>query len=431
MKHTWISAVCAAFAAFGIARFVPARADADHRAETTSPRRVAARWERPDVPKSSAAQARIPRAPKESYRVAWDSLAGRKLERNQRIKAQRGLFDAWAEVDLRGAIDAALGERWDISGDGAQELLASRVLVERSEDVWRLIRSGDLGGPASSLLLGSWLKAVAGKDPDLATGYLSELKGLELRNALQAIRFGNQSGQAAEKIWVSVIGRQDLSTGDRAIIGGVLGTLGQAMSATSLREMTGNPNALQAEAAARALAGRIQSQGGSIDYDAEIDSVPAHVRPAMAAAFLANSWGRADCVMKSVEFLTAAGEWELLASGNAASSVSNLARNVDPRELADWVSRLPSREETAEMFHRGVEPFIQKDRDAAWEWMSGLNPGPWRDRAFAEYSQQALNRWNDPQASRTALDQIEDPAFKATAEKWRHDWEERTGRRTQ
>ncbi len=105
----------------------------------------------------------------------------------------------------------------------------------------------------------------------------------------------------------------------------------------------------------------------------------------------------------------------------------NLAAQMGASQLAEWVADLPPRKETTEMFHRGVEPFIRQDRQAAWEWMSGLEDGTWRDRAFAEYSQQALNRFNDPAASRKALDQVQDPAFKASAEGWRKDWEQRTG----
>ncbi len=95
--------------------------------------------------------------------------------------------------------------------------------------------------------------------------------------------------------------------------------------------------------------------------------------------------------------------------------------------MAEWAVNLPQRAETAEMFHRGVEPFIQQDRAGAWDWISQLETGIWRDRAYAEYSQQSLRRFNDPDQSRQALDQIEDPNFKQTAEKWRKDWEREKG----
>jgi hypothetical protein len=93
--------------------------------------------------------------------------------------------------------------------------------------------------------------------------------------------------------------------------------------------------------------------------------------------------------------------------------------------MADWATTLPHRPETTQIFHRGVGAHLRQDMQGAREWIAGIASREWRDRAYAEYSQQALSAKKDPAASRWALDQIQDPAFKATAEGWRRGWEQR------
>ena len=81
---------------------------------------------------------------------------------------------------------------------------------------------------------------------------------------------------------------------------------------------------------------------------------------------------------------------------------------------------LPVRQETTELFHRAVEIFLAGNLEAARDagWMS-LPDGVWRDRAYAEFSQAALNVHNNSRASRWALNRIGDKDFKSEAEDWR------------
>jgi hypothetical protein len=107
--------------------------------------------------------------------------------------------------------------------------------------------------------------------------------------------------------------------------------------------------------------------------------------------------------------------------------VQSIARNGGAKEVADWATELPVRKETTELFHRSVDHYLRDNMEAARDWLAAIPPGVWRDRAYAEYSQQALNAHNNPEASRWALDQIGDTTFKREAESWRSQWETRTG----
>ena len=75
------------------------------------------------------------------------------------------------------------------------------------------------------------------------------------------------------------------------------------------------------------------------------------------------------------------------------------------------------------MFHRGVETYIRKSPEQAWQWVEELPSGYWKDRALAEFSQQSLHHHKNPEWSRNAIDQIADPSYRQIVEGWRSDWE--------
>jgi hypothetical protein len=107
--------------------------------------------------------------------------------------------------------------------------------------------------------------------------------------------------------------------------------------------------------------------------------------------------------------------------------LQKIARSGAAREVADWAMTLPVRRETTELFHRSVEIFLAGNLEAAHRWLDALPDGVWRDRAYAEFSQAALNVHNNSRASRWALNRIGDKDFKNEAEDWRSQWEKRTG----
>lgn len=104
---------------------------------------------------------------------------------------------------------------------------------------------------------------------------------------------------------------------------------------------------------------------------------------------------------------------------------------MEPVELDAWAVNLPQCKETAKLFHRGVERYIQEEREAAWDWIAEFDDGMWRDRAYAEFSQQSLNHFNDPEKSEEALNMISDPKLQREAWSWRRGWENKSGYKKQ
>jgi len=118
--------------------------------------------------------------------------------------------------------------------------------------------------------------------------------------------------------------------------------------------------------------------------------------------------------------------WDKLESAEIVDLLEITSRQGKAKEVADWATDLPVRKETTELFHRSIDNYLRDNMDGAREWLATLPEGTWRDRAYAEYSQQALNAHNNSEASRWALDQIGDTTFKREAESWRSNWEKRT-----
>jgi hypothetical protein len=132
-----------------------------------------------------------------------------------------------------------------------------------------------------------------------------------------------------------------------------------------------------------------------------------------------------------LDLLVSENSWDKLEKREVADMILRSSKEEDARQIADWVTTIPYRKETTQMFHRGVETYLRDNMEASKEWIASIPSTDWRDRAYAEYSQQALNVKKDPAASRWALDHIQDPAFKTEAEGWRKNWEKRTAPKNQ
>lgn len=166
----------------------------------------------------------------------------------------------------------------------------------------------------------------------------------------------------------------------------------------------------------------------SEQVSARIDSLPEDQRGPFARALLTADSGNAELLQTALEHLVDHEQWQLLTPAETSRAMVAMREKADPVVLAEWAVSLPPRQETSEMFHRGVEPFIRKSPEEAWGWIQEMDEGYWRDRALAEYSQINLHVFNDPEKSAAALEQIRDPEFLKVAQGWRKGWEVRQGK---
>lgn len=364
--------------------------------------------------------------------AAWDELAKRRMSRWDRFSLQVEILQRWGERDLEAAMAAALAEPWDEGGNGSriEELLEQgfkQVILDRPDDMWKMIQGKKFGILESALVRRAWASVLCAGNPDLFFTYLPEMKGAVLRGALEAAGSAIKSDEQAVLLWEQLSKKDDWMGGSSEIPDGLLIRLQYMIPEESLLSAMHDGREPMASLSARALALRENLNGGSVDFAGQVANVPESVAGAYALESMKLTHGNRAKLMERFEFLVGGSHWPELADPAAAAKVKEMARLMPSQELAEWVESLPARAETTSMFHRGVEPFIREDPAAAWDWISGMDDGLWRDRAFAEYSQQSLHQWKDLAKSREALDQIADPEFRAVAEQWRANWARNNG----
>lgn len=385
------------------------------------------------APKDTASKARMKG---DEYEAAWAAISGMNWTRAQRFAYQSKLLGEWAEVDLEGALKAALAESWRdgslrVGGESFpfRNAFAS-VFVDRSEDVWKMIQSHSVGVLETSILLDAWSTTLISAEPDAFLGYLREMDQSETLTALEPVwRSGKDSGFHSKIL--DILARK-LADGMslEELDSPFFSNVGKAFTQDQLLErISRSPDGALFET--KILAGCFaETLGGksSGEIAAVLDSLPSDLRGPLAKSLLtANSMDK-ELLQTALDTMVASGNWALFVDSETARAMRAIQRTADPVDLAEWSLALPPRQETSEIFHRGVEPYIRKNPEGAWNWIQSMDDGYWKDRALAEYSQINLHVYNDPEKSAAALEQIRDAGFRGRAEGWRKDWERQKGR---
>lgn len=387
-----------------------------------------------------SASARRPRSVRE-FKAAWESLPDLKLTSKERLAAQRKMLAAWAEVDLRGAMQAVVASDWGQPGglSGAnydtKGPLASALetaIGKHPGESWDIIRSGELG-LGGSMLRHAWYDGVGRADPASLAGVYGEVSWREQETVLGILKVNATSDgekQAAVLAALRAVPEDQLSA--QQIL--------QFMPEQSAEELTTafqeTEDFANREGKVTVLRYGKQAYGGFmrnepdeetlIKLGEDVAGLPKEVAGELIYGILTDNgarvWGAGvKQTTGLVELLIEQEQWDKVGRKEVSETWKE-ARGMTPQERAAWAVTLPEREETTELFHRGVDSYIAENMQEAWDWMEDFPAGRWRDRAFSEYSQQALQKHQDYEASRRALDQIADPGFKTTAESWRPGW---------
>lgn len=371
--------------------------------------------------------------PGSEYARAWKALRNGIYTTKERVRLQRDLLERWAEVDLAAAIDAALGEAWDRDGgsefDPCGPLLDvfSEALAKNPQEGWDMIR-GRQFGVGTGMLRRVWMEAVGMRDPLFLANRVAELSWRDRPLAIDICHSAAQSGAGGVK-------QADLF-GIFAALPPELVSAEQLMEFTALQEPVdlaamkqeivrlGDDDRMvrvKANLLGKALAGNSPDEIAD-----EIGDLPQGVREeALWAAF--KEADKPQNVLGLADRLIDEEAWAKMEQQEAVRKLQKTARDGAAREVADWAMTLPVRKETMELFKSSVEIFLADNLESSGRWLDAQLDGVWRDRAYAEFSQVALNVHNNSRASRWALNRIGDKDFKNEAEDWRSQWEKRTG----
>ena len=370
------------------------------------------------------------------YARAWKAVRNGKYTTRERIKLQRDLLARWADVDLRAAVEAALGEAWDRDGspyyDPCGPLLDvfATALARNPQEGWSMIR-GRQFGVASGMLRRVWMEAVGMRDPQFLARRMGELSWRDREQALEICHTAVQSGSGAatkNDLFKILAGFPDEIVTSAQLIKFANDQESPVVDLARMKEdivrLADNDDRMakvKAMVFGMALASLPADQ-----IEEEIEGLPDGMREeAVWAAF--KEAHKADSVLGLLDLLIEEEAWTRVEQRETVQQLQKVARGGDSQEVAEWATTLPVRKETTELFHRSIEPFLTENWGSAIDWLAELPTGTWRDRAYAEYSQVALNLHQNSRVSRWALNQINDPDFKDEAEGWRSQWEKRTG----
>lgn len=366
------------------------------------------------------------------YARAWKALPHAKLSTPDRIRIQRELLEKWAETDLVGAIDAALAEAWDnddgeyYSASGQLLSALSNAFAKDPGRVWDMIRDRQFG-VATGMLRHEWIRAVGQTDPIFLASKMSEFSWRDANDVSNALFMDVDPGSESAKALYAAIAKLPPEAVSAEMLLDAAVRTGVEVDLQGIQQevlsLIGKDDRM-AKVRATQWGWELGTQPAG-EVEAQVMSLPESLRKeAIWAAFTRSS---DENKLGMATLLAEQGAWSQLESGEMVREIQSAAVNGKAKEVADWATDLPVRKETTELFHRSVDRYLRDNMDGAREWLATLPEGTWRDRAYAEYSQQALNAHNNPEASRWALDQIGDTTFKHEAESWRSNWEKRTG----
>ncbi|WP_367872761.1 hypothetical protein [Luteolibacter sp. Populi] len=353
----------------------------------------------------------------DAFREAWELLAARDEPMAVRLANQRKLLAEWAEVDLAGAMDAAMAEAWDQedggNGDPAPLTEAfQKAFMENPLAAWKLIQSGRYGVGAQ-LLRREWVNSVCIKDGLLVISMLDELPMSLRQEAIgsAAVMAGRSPGKLDEILAKMATFPPGEAT-DQWI----------AWAAQSIPD-GGDPTELRGQWAgaapgpARNVA--MLTWGASLrmaDQDAlaeEWAGIPDVERGDAAKAVLNQLNADSRGLLPALNLAMAAGEWDYLAK--RAAELLGVRDGLGEQGLEEWVLTLPERPEAEPLFRAAMEQYMGSNPQRAREWIAGMPSDDWHtQQALAEYARRALGQGSGREAT-WALEQIKDPALKAKA----------------
>ncbi|RYD49845.1 MAG: hypothetical protein EOP85_00845 [Verrucomicrobiaceae bacterium] len=368
------------------------------------------------------------------YKAAWDAIPAMKWNRKERFDWQIKLLKEWAEKDLEGALKAAFAESWSsnrvvlVRGEAFNYHGAVvESIKNRPQDILKLVQDRKLGTLESSLLLQAWSVTWFQHDPKIYFSHLRGLKSGEFPLALNASFLQAEDFNTLTQVLDLAEDKVRQGVSMEGLQTWMMSRAASDFTKDELMDRLNTPDAQLRDYYILAMVQRATRSGLPArpeDISAHIREIPEDRRSHFAGLLLTFSDGNPGITQASLDHFVSENDWKYLGIIDASRVVQKMAEKADLTELAEWAATLPPREETNGMFRTGVEPFIRKSPEQAWEWIQEMNPGYWRDRALAEYSQVNLTVFNDPEKSAAALSQIRDPEVLKSAQVRRKGWEE-------
>jgi hypothetical protein len=362
------------------------------------------------------------------FKMAWDAVASRELSREERRKLQSQILEKWAEVDLEGAMHAAISQAWDEDGNdpfAENFFLAafSKAFADRPLDAWALIQSGKYG-LGTQMLREKWLAAVSSKDRELVLSMLSEIPVNMQPGAVEQC-FGSLIASPDRDALLAKLIKQAGGGHDDWLEAVFKAVPADGDPAALRKDWSGLPEGVDRKIALLKWGASLRGADAN-SVSAELAAIPAGSKDEAAKALISQLEDGCMGMLAALDFALATDSWGSLSKASAPILESFAQTDLmDAGKIAEWGAHLPERPDTAKLYQAAVGRYIGKDLGRAKEWLGGMAEGSWqRENALAEFSRQALQGHQDQEASQWALDSISDVRVKAEAAKLRQTWDQ-------
>jgi hypothetical protein len=122
------------------------------------------------------------------------------------------------------------------------------------------------------------------------------------------------------------------------------------------------------------------------------------------------------------DYLMEQGDWDTL-ENSVPGRMNQSVPSRNPAEQLSWAAELPERQETEDLYRTAIRQYINGDPATARGWIEQMPAGWKRDNALAEYVNSSLNTRKDAAAAQWAMERIQSPGFRSTAEAMQAEWE--------
>ena len=411
-----------------LAVMVPVKRDSQSEPASPPERREGGDASMADTGKQGRAEPKAGRRAAD-FRAAWRLLALRTDPIATRLENQRKLLTEWAQVDLAGAMDAAMAEAWDDDVNGREEhpLVGALQKGFRADPLgaWKLIQSGRYGAGAM-LLRKEWINSVAYSDPVLVVSMLNEMSVGLRREAISSAMIGAKGDRDKMSEMIAKLATFPPGAETEELIRFASVSIPDGGDpALLLGKWSGLAAGPQRTAALLAWGASLRNADRET-LDAQWQGISEAERGDAARALIAQLRPDSPALLPVLDTAMAAGEWD---------SISRLGPGLllrykgEPRELAEWTMQLPERDEVMLLFKQATSQYLTHDFAGAKNWVEAMEQGGRRDQALFQYVKAALEQQRSPAESEWATGQITDPDMKASAEKWQVMWEEHMRKR--
>jgi hypothetical protein len=430
IRKTWLKHMAALLAGLALAMAWPG-GDGEPVAEKSVPVDSSAGKGEGDFPGERKAKNSNRSDLKAEYAKAWEIML-RENNNTYQSKIQReSLLKDWADVDLKGALSAAMdfaksslgGSHWN---PNCNHLGAFDEVIRRRPIEFFDVLKGDPFGLATGRARQHWISRVAVEEPGLIPGILDQLGNRDKVTALtRCLDSPNLDAGRRDALIFSLAALPD-EPGNQAL----LDAAGKRLAELPESQLLERYEAASDEGSRRmieaALHVRLLDDGEDREtMKKRLDSLPPQIAGAVLDRALNEPRQNSAAFTLALDRILDKPEWATREKELCMKLHNMFLRGANVGELAAWADTIPERQDCEDLHRVAMRGILGADREKAWSLLEEMPSGWKRDNGYVEYINRAIHVLSDESAALRAIERIESEHFKGQAGQMISVWREK------